>query len=361
MTPSQRSVRRALTSLLLCLGSYWTGSSQAFLASPSGTQAQTLEIAPPPTDLPQATRNVKLSRDKASQDMQRQTSGFNTSAEAQPTVLPIAEVLSVSAIAQARPAGRAAYRLNSNPRVLVLDMPNLHDQALIFKRLVLFIERIEAPRDRILGMSEVLSWQQQHQHEWPALTLGNNFRGEDLALFFNTALLQGELLTEEEQWLLQGLLTWEVLTQDKKGYTSVQPEAAVLSVPQPSTVANCSTCIITDQRRALILDHELAHARFITDQTYRHHVRWFWYQHVKPAERKSIVRYLQRLGYDVTVPELLINEAQAFLLHTPESEYFSAAAAGVSHERLMQLQEIFSDLLLRQITEKLLPDRSQAK
>lgn len=250
-------------------------------------------------------------------------------------------VLSREQIVTTQAAERTFYWLQNNPRVLVLDMPNVEDQSRVFARLVIFIERSSAPRHRILSVDEVLKWRIANKETLATLTIGNNIRANDFVQFFNTARLQGEPITEDENWLLAHLIEYGVIQAVANGYESVMPEKIVISVPQVSKVEGCANCTITPLKRDLISRHEFAHARFITDQIYRHYVWWFWHNILTSQQRTDVSKYLRSLGYDLSAPDMLVNEMQAFLIHTPESEFFSSRGAGLTAKQMAALQADF--------------------
>ncbi|MGE5622968.1 MAG: hypothetical protein ACM3WS_07435, partial [Bacillota bacterium] len=101
--------------------------------------------------------------------------------------------------------GFTPYRLPDNHRIVVIDFPSLREQAAMFGRVVLFVERHGAPKTRILTQDEVRRWLEQHAQRLETLTVGNNFRASQLARFFNTARLQEEPLSEDETQLLDWL------------------------------------------------------------------------------------------------------------------------------------------------------------
>ena len=58
------------------------------------------------------------------------------------------------------------------------------------------------------------------------------------------------------------------------------------------------------------------------------------------TERAAFTKFLAR-NYDFTNEELMINEAQAFLAHTPDPRAFNAAMVGLSGQTLGRLRERF--------------------
>ncbi len=312
--------------------------SEAVHASPVANQAG-LSLGGPEPEAPLLPVKSEAVTNEAAKSGAAPATANAVAAEVLPPVNP--RVLSREQIVTAQAAERTFYWLYDSPRVLVLDMPNVEDQSRVFARLVIFIERSSAPRHRILSVDEVLKWRLANKETLATLTIGNNIRANDFALFFNTARLQMEPITEDEQWLLARLLEHGVIKAVDNGYESLVPEKIVISAPQVSKIEGCANCTITPMKRDLILRHELAHARFITDQVYRNYVWWFWHNILTSQQRVDISKYLRSLGYDLGAPDMLINEMQAFLIHTPESEYFSSRAAGLAGKQMAELHASF--------------------
>lgn len=237
--------------------------------------------------------------------------------------------------------GRNAYRLADNPRVIILDMPDIRDQGLVFGRLVLFIERANAPKSRLMFLPEVQGWLKQNKASLESLTVGNNLRASELARFYNTARFQGEALTGDERQLYDWLLAWNLLQEGPNGVTATMPEHILISFPQASSVSGCNTCSVTQAQRETIAKHELAHAKLATDLAYQHYCEWFWSQALTPSLRERFTRFLQARGYDPNSRELLANEAQAFLMYTPDPTMFSAQLLGVTEAELQAMRNLF--------------------
>jgi len=236
---------------------------------------------------------------------------------------------------------RTAYRLIENPRVIVLDMPDIRDQGLMFGRLVLFIERNNAPKTRLMLIPEVQGWLKQTKSTLESLTVGNNLRASEFARFFNTARFQAEALTSEERQLYDWLLAWNVLREDPNGVTAAVPDQVVISFPQASSIAGCNNCSVTQSQRQAIATHELSHAKLATDLPYQHYCEWFWSQGLPPALREKFTRFLASRGYDPNNRELLANEAQAFLMHTPDPSMFNAQLLGITDAELTAMRNLF--------------------
>ena len=237
----------------------------------------------------------------------------------------------------------AIYVLRDSERTLVLDFPNTREQARMFARLILFIERGGASKTRVMTVPEVQKWLRDNAQSFDTLTVGNNMRTGELARFFNSARFQGEPLTVDEQRLYDWLVQSQLLREEEAGVSVVEPERILVSVPQVSSIAGCTGCTVTHAHRAVILRHELSHARFATDTVYQNYSIWFWANALTLSQRDKFTRFLRSRGYDTSIRELCANEMQAFLMHTPDPAMFSAADLGVSEVELADIRRKFAE------------------
>lgn len=235
------------------------------------------------------------------------------------------------------------YVLRDNERTVVFDFPNIREQGRMFARLILFIERAGTSKTRVMTVAEVQKWLAQNSAQLETLTVGNNMRTGELARFFNSARFQGEPITADEQRLYDWLVQAQLLREEEAGVAVVDPERILVTVPQASAVSGCAGCSITAAQRAIILQHELSHARFATDTVYQNYALWFWSNGMSLVARDKFTRFLRARGYDATIRELCANEMQAFLLHTPDPAMFSAADVGMSDIELADLRRRFQE------------------
>jgi hypothetical protein len=233
------------------------------------------------------------------------------------------------------------YVLRDNERTLVLDFPNTREQARMFARIILFIERAGTSKTRVMTVPEIQKWLAQNSLQLDTLTVGNNMRTGELARFFNSARFQGEPITVEEQRLYDWLVQSRLLREEEAGVAVVDPERILVSFPQASTVTGCPACGVTAPQRAVILQHELSHARFVTDTVYQNYVLWFWSNAMSLVARDKFTRFLRSRGYDSSIRELAANEMQAFLMHTPDIAMFSATDVGITDAELADLRRRF--------------------
>ncbi|MEP7083598.1 MAG: hypothetical protein ABI854_02585 [Betaproteobacteria bacterium] len=237
----------------------------------------------------------------------------------------------------------STYVLRDNERTLVLDFPTTRDQAKMFARLILFIERTGASKTRVMTVPEVQKWLRDNAVQFDTLTIGNNMRTGELARFFNSARFQGEPVTIDEQRLYDWLLQMQLLREEDSGVAVVDPERILVSIPQASTVPGCAGCSVSAAQRAVILQHELSHARFATDTVYQNYSMWFWSNSMSLVAREKFSRFLRARGYDSSIRELCANEMQAFLMHTPDPAMFSAADVGMTEAELYDLRRRFAE------------------
>ncbi len=222
-------------------------------------------------------------------------------------------------------SGPRALRLAALDGVVLLQFADLREQARAMARIVLFIEKVGAPRHRVMNVPEVLQWLRARGTRLELITLGNNLGAEELARFFNTARLQGEALTDQERDLLRDLLGWGLLREQTQGWAPGAGAHTLLTVPQVSQMGGCDACQVTPQVRRAILEHELGHGEFAASAAVQHHARWFWFNVLSPVARSQWQRFLTQRGYDTSQLQIVLGEMHAYLDHTHDPRLFSAA------------------------------------
>ena len=98
---------------------------------------------------------------------------------------------------------------------------------------------------------------------------------------------------------------------------------------------------VTRAARATILHHELSHGEYFTNPAYAAFAHRFWTQPLTSAERDRVRHHLQAEGYDSNLEEVMENEAQAYLMFTDSSEFFTPDMIGMSNARLTELRAGF--------------------
>jgi hypothetical protein len=248
----------------------------------------------------------------------------------------------LSQILGARHVGTTIYRASENRHVLVIDFPSLTEQARAMNRLAALIEKDGAPRDRLLSDAEMAALTDNAA----TFYFAHDYAATSLARFFSMAEAESEALNVQERDLLALLLAAHVLDRGPAGgYLPGTPEMAVISLvqPQPDDPATPEDETVDAALRDTMLRHEMSHGEFFTNEAYRRHSERFWRERLTEAERKRFRDYLARHGYDPQDEMLMINEAQAYLMHTPDPRAFSADALRVTEDQLVGMRRRFMD------------------
>lgn len=223
------------------------------------------------------------------------------------------------------PSQLAVYRFASQPAVVVLQFPSLAEQALMLNRVAALIEKSGYPHEQVLPRAELNARIVAGGATPDDFYYGHDYRSADLLRFFGLAT---DLNAQEQDLrLLIHKLGW-----DEKGAVG----ALVTLVRQTAGDA-----ALDPTARAAILRHELSHGVYFTNPEYAAYSAHFWRDVLTPDERAKFVAFLAREGYDTSLSDLMINETQAYLMHTPDRRFFSPSALGLTQQRVAELRQIF--------------------
>ncbi len=220
------------------------------------------------------------------------------------------------------------FAFAADPRVLVLSFATLHAQGLMLNRLGAFVEKAGVPRDRVLADPDLDAAITRAGETADTYNYGHDYRAADLARFFDTAARERVTLRPDEQHLRQLLAQQAMLAPGAVG--------AVISIPPETTNPP-----VGPAARATILRHELSHAAYFTDPAYTAYARVFWETVLSEEQRAGFRRFLAGEGYDGTNEDLMLNETQAYLVHTRDQRFFEPKLAGLSESEADRLREIF--------------------
>lgn len=242
-------------------------------------------------------------------------------------------------------------RLSTPEGVVLLQFADLREQARTMARIVLFVEKVGAPRHRVMVVPEVLQWLRTRGTRLELITWGNNLSAEELARFFNTARLQGEALTEQERELLADVLAAGLLREVDGGWAPASlgaaaahtPAHTLLTVPRVSQVNACTACEVTPAQHRAILEHELGHGEFAASAWVQHHARWFWFNVLSPVARAQWQRFLTQRGYDTSQLQIVLGEMHAYLAHTHAPALFRAEELDLAPAALEALRLRYRD------------------
>ena len=233
-------------------------------------------------------------------------------------------------------------RVRGQPAILVIEFPSLREQGLALNRAAALIEKAAGSRTRVLddrALGELITRQGDNVQTFYQ---GHGYVVEQLARFFTLAAAQGLTLNMQELRLRQLLLDARSLSAQASAYVAQGLQSVVTftatQVDDPRTPQDEG---IDAMRRESVLRHELSHGLFFTDRRYREHCWRYWRERLSEEERQLFRGVLARLHYDAGNEELMVNEVQAFLMHTPDMRAFNAAALGVTATRLADLRRRF--------------------
>ncbi len=183
------------------------------------------------------------------------------------------------------------FRWSLAPEILVFDFADYGIQSAFLKRMAFFVEK-EGVRGTLLA-NEVL----EPLHGWNA----HDYRAEDIARFFSTAIDEGFALNPEEEKLAQILVENRVISKDENRYLPLS--GGFLSITRESP----------PYLRHLFLTHEGCHGLFFTDAGLRQESQKLW-DSFSPVEQNFWRTFFSWKGYDPEDEYLVVNELQAYLL-----------------------------------------------
>lgn len=233
--------------------------------------------------------------------------------------------------------------LRGQGAVLVIQFPGLRVQGHALNRAAALVEKGGMRRDRVLSDAGLQAAVAAAGDNEASYFLGHDYRAEDLARFFNLAQAQQVALNADELRLRQLLLDARLLQPTGAGQLSGRPDGSLITfsaehADDPTTPQDEG---IDGRRRASVLRHELSHGRYFSDVRYHDHCWRFWSEGLSETERQTWRRYLDGLGYDPANEDLMVNEMQALLMHTPDTRDFDAKELGMADRELEELRARF--------------------
>ncbi len=242
-------------------------------------------------------------------------------------VLPAPWLATEADILGRSPAATEVYRFAPQPEIIVVQFATLADQADALNRVAALLEKAGMPRETILESAE-LDRRIRASGDSPAsFYLGHDYRMSDLAGFFDRLDRAGQAGTAGEGWLRARMAGWGWTAGTRGALITLVREDAEAGVDAPA--------------RATILRHELSHGAYFTDPAYAQYAQQFWRTVLTGAERARFRTFLAAEGYDTGIDDLVVNETQAFLVHTADARFFNAGAVGLAPARVDALRAAF--------------------
>lgn len=248
---------------------------------------------------------------------------------------------SLEAIDASRSDQLAVHALAGVSAILIFDFPSLAQQGEMFNRMVALAERGKAPRDRVLPPDELAALISSLGKTPSTFSMGNDFPVGELTRFFNLAR-QGRMDLNGQEAALRDFLVENGLASRKDDVLqAVEPEGVVLSIPQAQPMGERDGVPVGAALRSTILRHEMGHGEYYANREYAEYCRRFWADVMTEAERNAFTGFLGRKHYDDNNRELMINETQAYLIHTPDPAAFNAGMVGLPPAAVQGLRDAF--------------------
>ena len=251
-------------------------------------------------------------------------------------LLTLAELLQRPLSDQLRTA-----RFKPNPLIVVIEYPTLREQGLAMNRLAAMLEKRAAHGDRVLTEAELDALMRRSGDNVATFYQGHDYPAAKVARFFSQAGAQRVALNTQESQLQSLLLEVGLIKRGIGGFQTVGEQAVISFTGVHDDPAAPPGERVDGVRREAILRHELSHGEFFVDPAYRAHCMKFWRHALNDQERKKFTAYFRSLDYNTDDEELMANEAQAFLMHTPDSRAFSASNLGLPESALADLRSRF--------------------
>ena len=254
-------------------------------------------------------------------------------------VLPPGQPADYSTILANRSEQVSLFDFGGRSLIRIIDFPNLQEQGRMFNRVVALIERIGAPRSRVMSNDELAQFIRSVGKNESTFAFGNDFLVSELVVFFNLADMGNVRLHAEEIALRRMLLDSRLIVERNGFYQAVKPQAVILSIPQETSGAGGP--VVSALARKTILMHEISHAEYYTNPLYANFCRHFWRNVMTEEQRSAFRKFLSGSSYNPDNEEMMINETQAYLLYTPDSRAFNARMVGLREKEIEQLRARF--------------------
>lgn len=233
------------------------------------------------------------------------------------------------------------FEYGGHSLILIVDFPDLIEQGKMFNRVVALIERIGAPRSRVMNNDELAQFIRSVGKSESTFAYGNDFLISELVIFFNLADMGGIQLNAQEIALRRKLIDYRLIVERTGFYQAIKPQAVILSIPQETTGRSGGGPQVSALARKTILMHEISHAEYYTNRLYANYCRHFWRNVMTESQRTAFRSFLSRSSYNPDNEEMMVNETQAYLLYTPDPRAFNARLVGLKDKELESLRTQF--------------------
>jgi hypothetical protein len=254
--------------------------------------------------------------------------------------LPPGKTAEYSAVLSNQSERVSLFEYGGRSLILIVDFPDLVEQGKMFNRVVALIERIGAPRSRVMNNDELAQFIRSVGKSESTFAYGNDFLVSELVIFFNLADMGGIQLNAQEIALRRKLIDYRLIVERTGFYQAIKPQAVILSIPQETTGRTGGPQVSALARKTILM-HEISHAEYYTNRLYANYCRHFWRNVMTESQRTAFRSFLSRSSYNPDNEEMMVNETQAYLLYTPDPRAFNARLVGLKDKELDSLRTQF--------------------
>lgn len=234
------------------------------------------------------------------------------------------------------------WNLKSNPSVYVFDFPNLTMQGKTFNRVTYFTEQavFSSGYPKVYSNAEMQDYFESVKRTQANFAFGHDTLVSELVQFFNYVDKDKVEIFPEEIALRDFLIENGLIRNWRGFYQALQPNVVLLSIAQQQD-KKADEPQVTETARRTIFRHELSHSEYFTNEYYANYCRKFWNESLSDKERVLFTNFLATHNYNTNYLDLIVNEMQAYLMHTYDSHSFSASKLGVTEAELEAMRKMF--------------------
>ena len=203
----------------------------------------------------------------------------------------------------ARDPGFNTFVARADARIWFLEADDIDQQNALFARLAHWLGVIADANAPLPSADEIRAWSRQTGADPRWQWIGHDYQMSEVRAFFYRAETDGVVLNTAEQLLRARLDALGLLTDTVR-------DGVLIAVPRASTTPHPAR--LTPAQQRALLRHELSHAEFYLNPSYRAYCLEFWAR-LMPEVRTVIRERFGRWCYDIDDTERLANELQAYL------------------------------------------------
>ncbi len=208
------------------------------------------------------------------------------------------------------------YFWKGRPLVGVMSFRTAYIQGLTLNRIAAFAEK-KGTRGRILTDEQLRAYMRKTGSDTANFYAAHDYRGSQLARFFNLAK-SGRVALNDQEYQLRTMLVRNGIILHARAKYKLGGKRVVRRYKSGGKVLISLPADFREGTRGLLLRHEARHALFFTEDRYRRICRNFWRRALSTPDRRFFRRVFAFMDYDPADEYLMINEFQSYVLQTTQ-------------------------------------------